>query len=393
MKRYELIVELFDILMILAAYGHTRNELQQLKTRAVQMFNTFERIGPLQEQSVMFHLIIELIVQAMRWGPPSSVWCYFLERIMGHLVRGIKSKRHAEANIMSRYRNTLAPCRAFSVPRFQFLEAVLSQPKKSSPVDKFPSRARDGLYLLNSGDFEDIHSILLSACACYQRLAKEFHLFNEHSTTPGSDILQRKPRSAPLHSGSRNWNRHGITLACAIAAFHIRQVSVIYSGVILRGTKRTGCNKTAPNSEHKHAYSIFTFNEQSPLSGRVGRILFMFKYKIEDSVITNQVRDHEAVFFATYCATFVVFVDQDEKQPLLLAKVQLLGDCGFCPNSRRPIVCLHRDNPVMIVLLRTIGNLTVIGAHPDPTRAAQSHYLVLAWPRREFLNVQPEELE
>jgi hypothetical protein len=119
----------------------------------------------------------------------------------------------------------------------------------------------------------------------------------------------------------------------------------------------------------------------------------MFKYKIEDSVITNQVRDHEAVFFATYCATFVVFVDQDEKQPLLLAKVQLLGDCGFCPNSRRPIVCLHRDNPVMIVSLRTIGNLTVIGAHPDPTRAAQSHYLVLAWPRREFLNVQPEELE
>jgi hypothetical protein len=45
----------------------------------------------------------------MRWGPPSLVWRYSLERIMGYLVRGIKSKSHAEANIMSGYRSTSAP--------------------------------------------------------------------------------------------------------------------------------------------------------------------------------------------------------------------------------------------------------------------------------------------
>jgi hypothetical protein len=75
------------------------------------MLTTFEDIGPLQEHTNMFHFI-------MRWGPPSSVWCYVLERIMGDLVRGIKSKRHAEANVtvMNWYRDTLVPCRAFDLP-------------------------------------------------------------------------------------------------------------------------------------------------------------------------------------------------------------------------------------------------------------------------------------
>ena len=85
----------------------------------------------------MFHLIIELIKQSMRWGSPSSVWCYPVERIMGHLVRGIKSKRHAEANIMSRYRSTLVPCHALDLPRFSSLEKVLSPAMRAAPADKF----------------------------------------------------------------------------------------------------------------------------------------------------------------------------------------------------------------------------------------------------------------
>ena len=114
-----------------------RNQLRQLLSRAVAMVITFEQIGPLQEaqHTNTFHLIIEIIEQSMRWGPPSSVWCYVLERIIGHFVRGIKSKRHAEANIMNRYRNTLVSRSAFSNPHFEGSRTILSEENRASPKD------------------------------------------------------------------------------------------------------------------------------------------------------------------------------------------------------------------------------------------------------------------
>jgi len=105
--RYDIVVEIFAVFTELAADGQSRNQLRELKVRALAMLSKFEEIGPLQEHTSVYHLIIELIIQAMRWGPPSAVWCYFLERFIGHLVRGIKSKRHAEANIMSGFETPL----------------------------------------------------------------------------------------------------------------------------------------------------------------------------------------------------------------------------------------------------------------------------------------------
>ena len=135
-------------------------ELQRLKARALDMLTKLEEIGPLQEHTSVFHLIIELIVQAMRWGPPSVYWCYFLERFLGYLVRGIKSKRHAEASILSRFRSTLVRRRALCRPRFESVDAELSQSAKATLVaEKFPTRARCGSYQLQPRELEDVHRI------------------------------------------------------------------------------------------------------------------------------------------------------------------------------------------------------------------------------------------
>ena len=160
--RYEVVVELFAIFTMLAADGQSRNELQRLKARALDMLTKLEEIGPLQEHTSVFHLIIELIVQAMRWGPPSVYWCYFLERFLGYLVRGIKSKRHAEASIMSRFRSTLVPRRALCRPRFESVDAELPQSAEATLVaEKFPTRARCGSHQLQPRELEDVHRIFL----------------------------------------------------------------------------------------------------------------------------------------------------------------------------------------------------------------------------------------
>ena len=72
--RLAMTIELFDIIAVLAKYVHTRHELKTLRVRALRVLTDFQIIGPLQEHTVVFHLIIHLIDQAIRWGPPSSVW-------------------------------------------------------------------------------------------------------------------------------------------------------------------------------------------------------------------------------------------------------------------------------------------------------------------------------
>ena len=360
-SRYELVVDLFGILAALALPGHTRNQLRLLLARAVNMLTTFEEIGPLQEHTNMFHLIIELIKQSMRWGPPSSVWCYVLERIMGNFVRGIKSKRHAEANIMSRYRNTLIPCGAFSNPRFEGLRTVLSQAPRAAAADKFPTRMRDGTYSLLPSDFEDLHAILRVINQCYRRVARECGLVHSGSVSPGHDMQKWRPWLAPIYMGSLTWlRRNSMTLASAVTAFQVPRVKIVYSGVFHGGERRTGCKKTVATSNHEYPHAIFKFNESSEFSGTFGKILFMFRLYFADNVIT----------------------EQEMKQPYHFAKVQLLEDCGFCPHSRLPVVCMNDGNDVKVVLLRDIGEVTVIGIHPDASRAVRSHYLVLPWPRR-----------
>jgi hypothetical protein len=281
-KRYSLLVDLFDVLSELALDGHTRSQLRHLKTRSVEMLMNFEEYGPLQEHTVMFHLIIELIGQAMRWGPPSVVWCYALERILGHLVRGIKSKRHAEANLMNRYRSTLAPCDAFELPRFQPLVAVLSEDKRPAPVDKFPTRSRDGFYTPLPGDIEDLHPLLFNLSQSYRRVAYESGLVHAESTTPGRDIQSWTPWIKPQCTGSQRWLKNNTrTLASVVATVQLHQVRIVYSGVFCAGHRRTGSKTVVATSEYKHEFSFFTFKEGT-LMGRIAKILFMFKLEFPE---------------------------------------------------------------------------------------------------------------
>jgi hypothetical protein len=392
-------MELFDILSALSLYGHTRNQLRALEVRAIDMLISFEKIGPLQEHTVMFHLIIHIISQAIRWGPPSAVWCYALERIMGHLVRGIKSKRHAEANIMARYRSTLVPNSAFSLPRFQGLEAVLTPSKRPAPVDKFPNRARDGSYFLNTQDFEDLHLLLLADSQCYRRVARESSMVHEASSSPGVDIQRWRPWLEPKYTGSATWHRRSdITLAAAVSAFQFSSVKVVYSGVFFGGDRRTGSKNVVATSEHKHEYSIFTF-KHGELSGRVAKILFMFKLEFPDRV--QQVPFY-AVCMCAFCSPrltkralhikrsllFPCYAYQEEKAErsspwqFHFAKVQLLDGRDRCTVTRRPLFQFDSSNTTRIVRFESIGELTVIALHPEPSQAAQSLYMVLPWPRR-----------
>ena len=304
-SRYELVVDLFGILAALALPGHTRNQLRLLLARAINMLTIFEEIGPLQEHTNMFHLIIELIKQSMRWGPPSSVWCYVLERIMGHFVRGIKSKRHAEANIMSRYRNTLVSRGAFSNPRFEGLRTVLSEAPRAAPASKFPTRVRDGTYSLLPSDFEDLHEILRGINQCYRRVARECDLIHSGSVSPGNDIQKWRPWLAPIYQGSSTWlRRNDITLASAVAAVRFPQVKIVYSGVFHGGERRTGSKETVSTSKHKHPYAIFKFNKCSELVGRIGKILFMFRLEFADKVITEQETKQLYVFAKVHVGGF-----------------------------------------------------------------------------------------
>jgi hypothetical protein len=216
--RYDIVVEIFAVFTELAADGQSRNQLRELKVRALAMLSKFEEIGPLQEHTSVYHLIIELIIQAMRWGPPSAVWCYFLERFIGHLVRGIKSKRHAEANIMSRFRNTLIPCRAFQNPRFKSLVPMLSQSTNSiiiQPSDKFLTRARNGVYTLLANDHEDLHAIFIELHIIYKRAARECVWAHDNRIdSPGHTFQKSKPWLEPTYPESAVWQqRNSISLS------------------------------------------------------------------------------------------------------------------------------------------------------------------------------------
>lgn len=73
-SRFNVVVELFEILSVLSKYSQTRNELKALKQQTIRLLVEFERTGPVQEQTVVFHLLIHLVEQAIRWGPPVCSW-------------------------------------------------------------------------------------------------------------------------------------------------------------------------------------------------------------------------------------------------------------------------------------------------------------------------------
>ena len=86
--RYHLTLELFDILSTLTRYSHRRSDLQALRTRVNDMLSEHARLGPVQDQSIMFHLILHLLDQAIRWGPPVRLAAQLLQYGQYHVLSG-----------------------------------------------------------------------------------------------------------------------------------------------------------------------------------------------------------------------------------------------------------------------------------------------------------------
>jgi len=184
------------------------------------------------------------------------------------------------------------------------------------------------------------------------------------SDSLGHTLQKWKPWLEPKYSGSAVWEqRNTISLSAAVEAFKFDKVTRVYTGVFHLGVRRTGSKTDSATSSHKHAHSIFVFSGDSSFPRRIGKILFMFRIKLS----------------ATVC-------EQDAKDPKchIFAKVQVLDDYGLCPKSKLRVLRLNDANLTKIVLLKHIGAIAVIGAHPDPLLASQDQYLLLPWPRRDF---------
>jgi hypothetical protein len=289
-ERYRLLVQLFTIIAVLVEGGQSRNQYRGLKRRALVLLREFCRLGPLQDHTVEFHKLIELIDQAIRWGDLRSVWCYQLERALGYLMRNIKSKRNAEANIMSRFRSTLVPCSAYALPQLSHLEPLLAGTSKAECVaDRFPKRIRGGhLYEFSAADVECLHTFLIAISLVYKRIAKESASLHNPSISPGVDIQRWKPWLPPKHVDSKRWARFNptLTLSKAVQAFRIDHCKTVSSAVWFDGAKRTGSATLHATSEHAHAHSVFRSKPGSHFI--FGKILFIFELQLQ--AIANQVR-------------------------------------------------------------------------------------------------------
>jgi len=218
-------------------------------------------------------------------------------------MRDIKSKRHAEANIMNRFRNSLAPGNAFKLPTLSSLGSVLgvveaAADAKADATDgtTFPRRERCGVYQLNTSDLEQMHQIFCRTSTVYQRIVREHARYARSegvvaSHGPGEAIHTWEPwLPGTRYTESREWQRQNgsLSLVAALRAFRTLPCNVIYTGVRHAGVKRSGSFATQPSAEHKHAYSIFRFRDGSE-SEQVGRILFMFRVKLP-AIVADRVR-------------------------------------------------------------------------------------------------------
>ncbi len=104
--------------------------------------------------------------------------------------------------------------------------------------------------------------------------------------------------------------------------------------------------------------------------------------------LSFSVRGFACAFCLSYTSDPSLLQDVKDPKGHIFAKVQVLDDCGLCPKSKLPVLRLHEKNLTTIVLLKHIGAIAVIGAHPDPLLASQDHYFGLPWPRRTFTNLE-----
>jgi len=354
-ERFILLIELFDILSWLAKYSHTRNELKTLRVRTVRALAKFKLIGALQESTIVFHLLIHLIDQAMRWGPPASVWMYPYERYLGFLCRQLKSKRYPEANILRRYCKSRASCAGFSsVSLDRCNRDLINSARINLPPDNFSRRPRGPLYIFSDVDIEQMHALRSLSCELYGRVSTEWSRAHKDADCKmGIGVaIQRWDLWKERHTVSKFYRRNNpVSLQAAIEIFRLRSCRAIKGGVWHSGERRSGAvNSAAP---HNLAQSVFEFVSGDEFM--FGRILFLFEIEFP--------------------------VPQNPKGKRKLAKVQILDYVAPDDLTRLPIVVMSSANREAIVELTRIGRVIVCARHPNPNEGAD-RFLVLPWPRQ-----------
>jgi hypothetical protein len=350
--RYSLVIECYDVLSVLCRYSHRRSELLALKVRAVDMLSRYDIYGPVQDQSCMFHLVIHLIDQAIRWGPPAAVWMYPFERFLNYIGQQIKSKRHMEANICSRYRK--AQCANMKLLNPAFVGLFMGSSPSNIRADSFPQRARGDKYKLVGSDLEEVHNVLKERCPLYMRVWQEWcKLDMKRNELPGAGIYAWKPwadGSADAVADSFQTGNANVSLGDALSAFRFESCRKIKSGVWHSGERREGC--LTSSEPHKKAQSVFKFNSGHDYS--FGRILFFFE-----------------------CIVKVTGTPQS----LRFAKVQILLFSQCDPKCKLPVLSMHPSNREVIVEMRHIGPVIVCAQHPDQKNFTPTDFLLLPWPR------------
>jgi hypothetical protein len=339
--RYKLVVDLFEILSQLAQYGHTPASISALERRTIDMLVEYERIGPLQEQTVSMHLLLELVRQCMRWGPASCVWMYPIERLMGLCTRNIKSRKHVEANVMNRL------CR---LVRFEG-----DSTKPVAHVESLPKRFRGEIATLVHSDIEDIHQLLLVSddALIYQTLNSEYIRFYNHrngvlpTTRCGNAFRSWRPW-IDIWTASHEWDTKMQNVPLYTALRHHRvpqQVRMCTSSIWIGGSQRHGCGDQLIPTRHRHPTSVFRFKNTQ----RFGRILYVFRLSSLSS--------------------------------LIFVKIQRLKSVGLDPQSHLRVLHLSSSYVTSVVQMKEIGEMFILAPFPDVTVYGPNHWSVLPWPR------------
>ena len=258
--RLSVLLEIFSILSVLAKYSHTRNELSALRARAIRALVQFQEIGPLQEQTIVFHLIIHLVDQSIRWGPPASVWMYPYERYLGFLCRQLKSKRYPEENLVRRYCKSRATCAGFdSASMAQCNRDLEASTPSKTRGDKFPKKRRGDMYRFCDDDGEQLHDLFLKTSTLYKKVCAEWKRAHSTQNIPCSgQAIRRWSPFAERHQESKSYQRNNqVSLQSAMQHFCVETCRAITSGVWHSGERRSGALDAT--ADHIFAESLFEF--------------------------------------------------------------------------------------------------------------------------------------
>ena len=86
-----------------AAESENRDGLSAVRLQVLEALCTFEAELPSTERAVMFHVLAHVPDAVYKWNSPRNYWCFFGERMMGHLIRFIHNRDLAVENIVTAY--------------------------------------------------------------------------------------------------------------------------------------------------------------------------------------------------------------------------------------------------------------------------------------------------